>query len=570
MSGKSAIIALVSLAAGPLCAAPRGRMKASLPPPLMPSVLITPSQAAPIVGSPFIAPAGTLGQNALPAGPRGPLMPGLGQLNMAGKPDNGGEAAQQAARVFDNSGSGVPGGGEPPDGGDPPGGKEPGLTAKRRQKALRLYHLAGGGVPYESQISPDGRKLYVRYEQMTGRIYDLEKGKLLMRLPGRFIRRVEFSHDSRLISVQYASPFSYAVFDLDQRVPLIHDPYFNGPDIVYTVMFSPKTRWAVVRHLGNFIQVFDFRDWEKPVFAAGANDAQISPDERWILARYEDGTSDLFDLLDLRNPAPKLRFSAGGSPRFSPKGSKLLFSPPEGAVRLFDLSGDAPVETQHSIPRISVNFSPDGRWLLVDDLPKSRVIDPASVEDFDSVTGLTNQILFSPDGQWMGVVRQDRSQVIFRMPSQGKDSLEIPVELPDGAIAWRVVYFSPKGRWAFIPLDFPGRSGPSGLLYDLESGRRIIPSLPPVEPDSAASAEFSPDERWAFVENGRGNGTLLDLEHGRVVVLPPGLGGFHAFFSADSKLVRLGDAQGITRIIDLEAFAEDATLVETIQRTAQP
>jgi WD40 repeat protein len=255
----------------------------------------------------------------------------------------------------------------------------------------------------------------------------------------------------------------------------------------------------------------------------------VSPDERWILAGFEDGTlrilnsSTFEEVLAIENAASAAIYDIEMSPKmdviFLAAGNRIMlydtlgvniinWSHHRNTIWSMDISrgGDYMVSTEvnktfqlidvfegiavesmraHEDITLAVAFSPDGKrfasgsndkLVFLWDLETRKVI-----KEFQGLSDNIYDVAFSPDGNLLAACSQDKSVRIWNIPEQklvhllkGHQDMVLEIE------------FSPDGKYLL------SASGDQAIkLWDMESGEQLYAYLE--NNGSIPDIEFLPD-----------------------------------------------------------------------------
>jgi serine/threonine protein kinase len=276
-------------------------------------------------------------------------------------------------------------------------------------------------------FTPDSRRLLSGGNDGAVRQWDIESGRLIGRL----------TPNAKAITSVAVSPYGRrALLGCDTSVAWLWD-LMRGVEVaclaghsraVNRVAFSPDGRRAVTGgqdacirlwHVGSGRELLRIDEHRK-----GITGLQFTPDGLFILSCADDGTLGIWDsetgwetqqlptqgdwLLCLAVSGDGRRLACGGKERLT------LWSLDDGLV-LGSCSG-------HSLPTMSVAFTPSGRHLLSGSMDKSvRLWDVASrlqVSLFEGHTGSVHAVAVSPDGRHAASAGFDRTIRLWSLPDQ--------------------------------------------------------------------------------------------------------------------------------------------------------
>lgn len=237
------------------------------------------------------------------------------------------------------------------------------------QKGTEVRAFVGhtGGL-HALALSPDGKHLLSGGQDLTGRVWDMESGQELLRIPSMsFINRVEFSTDGRQVLISGAE--GARLWDLLEKREL---RFFKTPDdLTWNASFVPGSGRIVAA-----LQPDKLVQWD---IASGVElRRETSPDStNFGVIVAKDGTYAIsggylgtIRVWDLVSAEPRHRtFLRWHTDRvlglaLSPDGQLLVTSGTDGRVIVWRTnSGDKLHEWQFPGMILGVTFAPDGRHL---------------------------------------------------------------------------------------------------------------------------------------------------------------------------------------------------------------
>lgn len=282
--------------------------------------------------------------------------------------------------------------------------------------------------------------------------------------------------------------------------------------------------------------------------AAEIVDAQFSPDDsRLVLAESKKGVK-IFNLLDGSDPAPAALTNTAESVEFSPDGRNIVIAN-GNAAGIFDAASlKETARFNHPGLVLSARYSPDGGKLVTACTDgRVRVWDIAS--GASQVRGTHSNRAryaeFSHDGKLIASAGDDSTAAIWDAAS-GRlvCRLSHPTWVTD-------VSFSPDDS-EVVTACLDGRARVWGT-----NGVQRLPEM--IHDDAVASAGFSPDGRWILTASI--DGTARIWQHGTLLPIPlnhtlrNGDRVRHASFSADGSQIVLGGESGAVDVWSLAGQA---------------
>ena len=260
---------------------------------------------------------------------------------------------------------------------------------------------------------------------------------------------------------------------------------------------------------------------------------------------------------------------------FSPDGRWLASASRDDAVRLWDWQAEDPaaagrVLRGHKADVTSVAFGPDGRWLASASMDRTiRLWDLQAADPAGSVQVLTGHenevwsVTFSPDGRWLASGSYDATARLWDL--QAPDPAAAPRVLRGHeGIVWSVA-FSPDGRW----LTTTGNDATIRLWELRAEGAPAEPRVLRGHEERVFLSAFSPDGRWLASSSGDTTLRLWDLEAADPAAAPRVLRGHEDVvlglsFSPDGRRLASSSIDGTARLWDLAT--QDAAPRATVLR----
>ena len=390
-----------------------------------------------------------------------------------------------------------------------------------------------GRPPASVAFSPNGREIVAGYYDGTARIWSAISHRQLFALRGpdshnpvSAVTVAAFSPDGTTIMT--ASPDravriwgaqshrQIAVFTIPRPGSTVGIPSGavsaafspDGKDIVTTDSADGTARiWSVTNH--QLIVALTAPD------GSPLNDAAFSPDGKEIVTASQDGTAQVWSVIDGKRLLVLAGHTAGlETARFSPNGSTVVTASFDGTVKLWNVgvleqlavlaapAGPDPYNGGNQAPLFSAVFSPDGKEIVTagPDLADARLWSASSQRQlavlryYHSVrfapTAYSGAFdaAFSPDGTKIATAGQDGTVRIWSARTHRQlASLSTGGALWIGAIqTGPSVAFSPNGKeiaWS------SGGFGPV-RIWDTSTYRQLA-----VLPEEALSVAFSPNNK---------------------------------------------------------------------------
>jgi serine/threonine protein kinase/WD40 repeat protein len=249
--------------------------------------------------------------------------------------------------------------------------------------------------------------------------------------------------------------------------------------------------------------------------------AAFDPQMRWVVHAFSDKRIGVWDLLQISEDTGSLRRSAfilSGhedhimSLEFSPDGRWLLSEGEKGTVRMWDFARAVPSTSPLYLRKeTAVSVSPNGRWLATTHFPHGAKLwdltaaDPSKTPiQLTGHTSMLREASFSPDGRWLVTVDRDVNMQMWDLKSDDLSSgvslfrqKQIRADIGRGFWWPFRMKFSDDSRWLYAA------PGLEANLWDLTAekpgsnpivlgGHERVPTL----------ASFSPNGRWLITSDG--------------------------------------------------------------------
>lgn len=204
-----------------------------------------------------------------------------------------------------------------------------------------------------------------------------------------------FEVGSRLVTVD-ASSGAVTPFATDTLLEFAGRPYvLAGPDGDWVYLSGVSAGRSALRRIR-----LDGTGLENLVLGAGSTDGVIgvSPDGR--TTTYVLDRPDRIGFLDIRTYAVTfvdISTGAVGSVRWNPSGTLVAFAGPEGVgIMRPDGSDQRFVASFNGGPGSSLDWSPDGRWIITDSGSGSVVIEVSSLRRFIGLPAMVGRAAWYP------------------------------------------------------------------------------------------------------------------------------------------------------------------------------
>jgi WD40 repeat protein len=279
--------------------------------------------------------------------------------------------------------------------------------------------------------------------------------------------------------------------------------------VLFGMAVSPDGRWIATSSQGNAnLVLWSTDDHRTPAailpMSGSSHSIAFSPDARWIAAKDdENGVISLWDLRNLAGPPVDLFDHAEAAPdtvNFSPDGRWLVSGTWSGDVNIWDVSNDSPATTPryqcaHDKPvRGRLAFSPDGHLLVTAAHGLSaRLWNLASTDPCASpgLLGPHNDVVadvaVSADSRWAATASFDHKGRLWEITA---DEPKLVAEIPfDDRVTQAA--FSPDNHWVAF-----GSWDRTAKVLDLKDAEAAKPVTLAGHAGRILSLAFTPTGRW--------------------------------------------------------------------------
>jgi WD40 repeat protein/transcriptional regulator with XRE-family HTH domain len=256
--------------------------------------------------------------------------------------------------------------------------------------------------------SPDGTSVAAASNDGTARIWALDDGQEILRMPMGFnnvVYQVAFSPDG----MQVATSSADGVVRTWQVTKSWQDDGLSHSDSVIAVAFSPDGRYlassaGTIAHVWDAHTGAELQRLEHPALAWALH---FSPDSRYLATSSFDGYGRIWDVATGQEVK---RFLHGARERiygvrFNLDGSLLATAGLKGGVKVWDVaSGGVTMEVMHDSAAGYLRFTPDGKYLISGSVDHTaRVWDLATGHEVQRMTADSPlyELDITPDGRYL-------------------------------------------------------------------------------------------------------------------------------------------------------------------------
>jgi WD40 repeat protein/serine/threonine protein kinase len=427
------------------------------------------------------------------------------------------------------------------------------------------------------------------------RLWDARSGRELARTPPQSsLVRVAFSPDGKHLATGGARGHTkvWSVPDLREVAVLPHD----DQRIVFALAFSPDGR-LVTGTSDGLLRIWEWESqrllaiWQGHPFSCDA--ATWSPDGKLLATGGRD------EIVRLWNPTNQMEVAVlkGHAGRvsglaFSPDGQLLVSASEDKTLRSWQLAGqrpDLPRRWRGSPVHSELAVSPDSRWIALHN--ENGAVELLSLPGLDSVVTLAgSRPAFSPNSRWLVTVMTNQLHLFSVPDGRWQRSFEAHEE-PEGNLAfapdsvrfamattsgriliWSVTNSAPLLRveatnrleglfFAAEARELVALHATDGLLewFDTPTGKRTRALV--TGKGSVTSVALSPDGKWVLIGETAPRLRLVELESGRVKLLPSDMGSaVSVAWSADGQTIAAGTFEGFIKLWNARTLREVALL----------
>ncbi|MBE7557294.1 MAG: hypothetical protein HS126_40170 [Anaerolineales bacterium] len=307
--------------------------------------------------------------------------------------------------------------------------------------------------------SPDSRWLLTNsgvFTAPTGneQLWDVTTGQEVALLPSGDLQNITFSPDGKwqqaLVGVNLSR---YGRQPTRRKAAQLADK-----DNVTAIAFSPTSNWLATVSRDNTIRIWELASRREVVRILNAGEVwniNFSSSSRWLITRGNYGSAtrvwEVATGREITLPAPEGKIAA-----VSPDGKWLATRNSYNTVQVWEAATGrevARIELDFKNSVDTIIFSPDSKWLLIEDSWKEGMV----------------QVREAATGREVARIEKD----------PGKDT-------PSG-LTYVSSIFSPNSRWIAI------KNWDSVLLWEAPTGRKVAQL---VHEEEVLDMIFSPDSKW--------------------------------------------------------------------------
>jgi WD40 repeat protein len=395
-------------------------------------------------------------------------------------------------------------------------------------------------------FSPDGKWFATGSRDTTVIVWNavrLEKVKVLREHRSE-VCSLAFSPDGRLL----ASASTAITTTPDNRTVIwkvgqwekVHELHVGSS--YQNILFSPNSHWLLSSSEGQIWDLTTGQEIATTEKGLGANWRAVSPDATRVVNIDGDGNVFFWEMKEFWQTGQykllskhRAHHDNGRTVAISPDG-KLAATGSENII-LWDVAMQTILSRfEHEAIVWSVDFSPDGRWLVSSHGDGSillwNVTERKLVANFNEHGGAVRAVAYSLDGKRIATASEDNSVIIWDAETRRKKAALVGHETKVTAIA-----FSPDNG-SVASCDFDGK-----IIYWRVAERRPLWTD---KLNSCNAVAFSPDGRWVATTRG-----LYETANGRIAVnlnhmLMHGLA-----FSSDGKWLVYASALGKLSLLEV-------------------
>jgi len=433
------------------------------------------------------------------------------------------------------------------------GGNDKKITVWRVDTLARFAVLEpdGWGVPLSLEFSPDSQLLGAAYNDLVGRVWDVQsRENVVLAGHGDIVRDIAFSPDGQIVAtisddqtIRLWGPIT------GEQVALSDD--YEG--VVGLVEFSPDGHYLATASFDGTAYLWDVRRLgDKPALLhehrEKVNSFAFSPDGRHLATASWDGTARLWDV---RTKTCQMEFK-GHTERlwnvfFTPDGHYLITTSDDHTARLWDVryGGEIATHDHETIVRF-VGYTSNGQTILSVQDGMAHTWNPGEGTEntvpLDAVS--IRAIALSPDDSILAISDENENgQTSLWNLTTGK--VQAYINLPDETVIYGLA-FDPGGEH----LALAGQDG-SVHIWDLRANKEQS-VLESSQSDNYAVA-FSPDGKYLATGGSDTEVRIWDWKLGEVYqnLRTQEVPVWAIAFSRDGQYFAAADHSGKVRVWDL-------------------